>query len=411
MRTTPVSRQNLMSQLKKLSDCVPGLREPDEPRDGNRLGRSLMPITVFEPREASGEEFIALVAFRNRIRAEQLPDDPPIPASEYLLRMQNISPAMKSHIWVVWNAARTEVLASGGLDYNVNGENQESANIRIAVLPEFRRRGIGRRLLALIAQRAQRENRRLLFAHTSRVEAGHKFIIDLGATRSLDSHIDQLTLSDLHAEVVKGWLENSGARVHGFELLFWSGTYPEEHIKAIAELHNVINHQPRGGLEIEDIDFTPEHVRVIEYRAFNSGAKRWSMCAREKATGKFAGFTQVYWHPNRPALVQQSFTGVFPEYRNRGLGRWLKLAMLEKVMRERPEVKFIRTDNANSNAAIRRVNALLGFKPYSSNCLWQIETTKVIERLMRIEDERRTHPTPDAAFDAGTFYQRTTEVH
>lgn len=400
-----------MSRLKKLSDCAPLLHEPDEQRDGNWMGEPLMPITVFDPREASDEEFMALVAFRNRIRAEQLPDDPPIPASEYLLRMQNISPAMKSHIWVVWNAARTEVLASGGLDYEVNGENRELANIRIAVLPEFRRRGIGRRLLALIAQRAQRENRRRLFAHTSRIEAGDKFITGLGATKSLDSHIEQLTVSDLDAEVVKGWLENADARVQGFELLFWSGTYPEEHIKAIAELHNVINHQPRGGLEIDDIEFTPDHVRVIEYRAFNNGAKRWSMCAREKATGKFAGFTQIYWHPNRPALVQQSFTGVFPEYRNRGLGRWLKLAMLEKVLRERPEVKFIRTDNANSNAAIRHVNALLGFKPYSSNCMWQIETDKVIERLMRIEDERRTHPTSNAASDAATLHQRTTEFH
>jgi GNAT superfamily N-acetyltransferase len=398
-----------MSQLKKLSDCVPWVRELDEQRHRNWMGQSLMPITVFETREASGEEFIALVAFRNRIRAEQLPDDPPIPASEYLLRMQNISPAMKSHVWVVWNAARTEVRASGGLDFNVNGENHESANVRIAVLPEFRRRGIGCRLLALIAQLAQGENRRLLFAHTSRIEAGHKFITDLGATKSLDSHIDQLTLSDLDAALVKGWLENAGARVHEFELLFWSGTYPEEEIKAIAELHNVINHQPRGDLEIEDIDFTPEHVRVIEYRAFSNGAKRWSMCAREKATGKFAGFTQVYWHPNRPALVQQSFTGVFPEFRNRGLGRWLKLAMLEKLMRERPEVKFIRTDNANSNAAIRRVNALLGFKPYSSNCLWQIETDKIIKGLMRIEDERRTDPTSGAAFDACAFHQRTTQ--
>lgn len=400
-----------MSELKKLSDCVPWVRELDEQRNGNRMGQSLMPITVFEPREASGEEFMALVAFRNRIRAEQLPDDPPIPASEYLLRMQNISPAMKSHIWVVCNAARTEVLASGALDYSVNGGNRESVNIRIAVLPEFRRRGIGRRLLALIAQRAQRENRRLLFAHTSRVEAGHKFIADMGATKSLDSHIDQLTLSHLDAELVRGWLKNAGARVPEFEVLFWSGTYPEEQIKSIAELHNVINHQPRGGLEIEDIDFTPEHVRAIEYRAFNNGAKRWSMCAREKATGKFAGFTQVYWHPNRPALVQQNFTGVFPEYRNRGLGRWLKLAMLEKVMRERPDVKFIRTDNANSNAAIRRVNARLGFKLYSSNCLWQIETHKVIERLNRIQDERQTDSTSGVAFDTESFHRRSTEFH
>jgi mycothiol synthase len=393
-----------MSQIENSSDCVTSLSGRDGQCGESGRDQSLWPITVFEPREASDDEFMAFAAFHNRIRAEQLPDDPPIPVSEYQRRMQNVSPTMSLYVWVVWNADKTAVLASGGLDYNVNGENREFANIRLAVLPELRRRGLGRRLLVLIAQRAQRESRRLMLVQTSTfIEAGHKFITGLGATKSLDSNIDQLTLSDLDPEAVRGWLESAGDRVEGFELMFWPGVYPEEHIKAIAELHNVINHQPRGGLEINDINFTPEHVRVIEHRAFTNGAQRWSLCAREKATGNFAGFTQVYWHPNRPALLHQSFTGVFPQYRNKGLGRWLKLAMLEKVMRERPQVQFIRTDNASSNSAIRRVNALLGFKPYSSSCLWQLETSRVVEQLTRMEGERRAHlPTAAAVVDSST---------
>jgi GNAT superfamily N-acetyltransferase len=208
----------------------------------------------------------------------------------------------------------------------------------------------------------------------------------LGADKGLELRVNQLDLAELDWEVVRGLNDNAAQRAEEFELLFWTGAYPEEYIAAIAELHNVINHQPRGTLEAKDIHFTPDHVRVIEHQAFANGAERWSLYARAKTTGKLAGFTQVYWHPNRPTLLQQSFTGVFPEYRNRGLGRWLKIAMLEKAITQKPQIRFVRTDNANSNTAILRINTLLGFKTYSASTMWQVELNKVAEYLNRIPE-------------------------
>lgn len=46
------------------------------------------------------------------------------------------------------------------------------------------------------------------------------------------------------------------------------------------------------------------------------------------------------WNPNRPMILEQGFTGVYPEYRNKGLGRWLKAEMMQRILRERPEVEF-----------------------------------------------------------------------
>ena len=74
-------------------------------------------------------------------------------------------------------------------------------------------------------------------------------------------------------------------------------------------------------------------------------------------------------------------TGVFPKYRNKGLGRWLKAVMLERILEKRPKAKYVRTANADMNAPMLKINNELGFKPYIAECVWQVETDKVAEYL------------------------------
>jgi hypothetical protein len=66
-----------------------------------------------------------------------------------------------------------------------------------------------------------------------------------------------------------------------------------------------------------------------------------------------------------------------PEFRERGLGRWLKAGMLTRVLAEHPEVRFVRTANADSNAAMVKLNYELGFRPYVSRTVWQVSLEQV----------------------------------
>ncbi|MCP4421166.1 MAG: GNAT family N-acetyltransferase, partial [Chloroflexi bacterium] len=61
--------------------------------------------------------------------------------------------------------------------------------------------------------------------------------------------------------------------------------------------------------------------------------------------------------------------------RNHGIGRALKAAMLEKIVAEQSEAKFIRTGNADANVPMLRINNELGFKPYQSEIVWQLKVT------------------------------------
>jgi mycothiol synthase len=142
-----------------------------------------------------------------------------------------------------------------------------------------------------------------------------------------------------------------------------------------------MNQAPRDRLDVEDDHITPEKLRQVEELILAMGTERWTMYVREKTTGELAGFTEVFWNPNRKHLVEQGDTGAFSQYRNLGLGRWLKAAMLEKIIQERPAVDLVRTDNTDSNAAMLRINHELGFKPYLSECWSQVETEKVLAYL------------------------------
>jgi GNAT superfamily N-acetyltransferase len=316
------------------------------------------------------------------LRAEQLPDDPPIPLDEMVQGWQNMPSFQFIPTWVIWSADGSQIIARAHAAWLDVPENRHLVSCRIMVLPEYRRQGFARRLLPLIAGATRRENRRTLFANTDeRVPAGAAFMERLGAHPGLEVHTNQLKIAELDRDLVRQWQERACERAAGFELGYWDSAYPEDDLQAVSDLMQVMNTAPRGTLNYEDEKFTPAQIRQIEKTIFARGDQRRAIYVREKATGKFAGFTQVIWNPNRPQILQQLETGVFPAYRNHGLGRWLKAVMLDKALREHPEIKYVRTGNADSNAAMLKINHELGFKPYLSQTVWQVEIDQVEKYL------------------------------
>ena len=59
-------------------------------------------------------------------------------------------------------------------------------------------------------------------------------------------------------------------------------------------------------------------------------------------------------------------------HRGHKLGLWMKAVMLERILRERPNAKFIRTGNANVNEHMLAINTDLGFRQAWSNTIWQL---------------------------------------
>lgn len=344
--------------------------------------KSEFQIQMIKARGASLDEYAALNRIINRIRLERLPDDPPMPMQELVQQMRNLPDFVDLKMWCVWDESHTEIIAHGNVGLMQMKENRHLAQFDIIVQKEYRRQGLGRQLLALVVEACQADHRRLLIVDTSnRIPGGEAFLNRLGGQKGLVGHVNQLKLSDLDRSLVDQWLAQGQKNSEEFELGVWEGSYPEDQLAEIAQLLDLINQQPLGDLEIEEMHISPEQLRQIEKMDAARGNKRTTFYLMEKATGKFAGYTETIWNANRPEILRQDMTGVYPEYRGKGLGRWLKAAMLDRVMKEHPEIKYVRTQNADMNAAMLKINNELGFQPYNAITTWQIDIDKVLDYL------------------------------
>lgn len=335
-------------------------------------------LRKFDTKTVTRQEWEAVNRFMQVIMAEATPDDPPESVEDTIRNLTSLPSFIDTHIWGIWNDENGTFVAGGTLNIEHSDTNQHAARFGVYVLPDMRRRGFGTRLLSEIAAVAGRENRSLLltFAFDS-IEASSAFLTRIGAEKGNTMQENQLVIADLDRNLLSLWQARAQERAQGFELGIWEGPYPEAELKAVAAMKQAMNSAPRGSLQVEDMKWTPEQLRQGNESLVKRGVERWTVFVREKATGTIAGYTEMYWDKSNRTVAFQGDTGVLPAYRNLGLGRWLKAATLEKLLHERPYVEFVRTSNAVSNAPMLKINYELGFKPYKSFSLWQVQLASV----------------------------------
>jgi mycothiol synthase len=332
----------------------------------------------FDPDTATHEEFVALNKYGNLLRAESRPDDPPRSVESTIKNVKNwkLFQKVEQHPWYLWEGEA--IIANLFVSVGFYDENRHAFQGGISVLPEHRRQGIATGFLPKIVEIAEANERTLFITGTdSTVPAGEVFAEKLGMDKGLETHTNQLVLADVDKLLLKAWVEAAKTSAKDFEMGLWRERYPDEEIYDIAKLFEVMNDAPKGDLQIEDQKVKPEDLREGEASMKARGIEWWELYVRHKPSGELAGFTGVYWDPENPENLGQGGTGVLPKYRGHGLGKWLKAAMIQKILAERPVVKRVRTGNADSNAAMLAINKALGFKPYIAETVWQIEVEKI----------------------------------
>ena len=346
---------------------------------------SLLPAPI-DPTTA-GEDYWKRYHELRRVRqSESRPDDPVRPDDLEEMRIKRVNPFQIEY--------RHEISSSGAMLSSFYGhtvkpdtaEYETNKHLFWAdfyVHPAHRRRRIGASWLPVIlALMDQRGCTKVGMGVEER--PGHGFMKWLGAQPGLHGAENRLDVAGVDWAMVERWVAEGAARSPRTTLEMYDGPMPEEMWADYApQFSAILNTTPLENLDIGQEIVTPDRIRDWYARLEMSGERVHSIIAREP-DGMISGVTDVGWAPYRPAIIHQQFTGVRPDARGRGVGKWIKAKMLVHLRELYPELRWITTDNAGSNAPMLAINKQLGFKQYRAGTEYQMGRDKLAARLREL---------------------------
>lgn len=127
---------------------------------------------------------------------------------------------------------------------------------------------------------------------------------------------------------------------------------------------------PHGALTTNPAQWSPRRLAAQSARIARTGAKLVTVVFTD-AEGVVA-FSTISLPPgSNPDAAEQGLTIVHPRARGHRLGRAVKLACLELLRGQHPQVKRVATSNAVDNQAMLAINRALGAREISRATLWE----------------------------------------
>ena len=255
-------------------------------------------------------------------------------------------------------------------------ENRHLAPLSLAVHAAGRRAGRGMGLLRHAAGRARQAGRTVFEVDAIEGSPGEAFAGTL-KVRSAGIQVRRvLPLDRVPAARRAALWAGAEPSSRGYALRSWHGPAPEDAVAGVAALNEAMADAPReAGQEPQSWDVT--RVRLDERRVAAMGMRAHVIVATSQATGEIAALTQVCVDPAMPEWGFQELTAVARPHRGHRLGLLLKLAMLDLLAAEEPQLTRIITGNADGNEHMIAINDQLGFEVLDRWPSWELDVADV----------------------------------
>jgi mycothiol synthase len=315
-----------------------------------------MPVdtTPFDPLSASEADMAEYHAVLTAVMAVDSPDESPTTLAEFIeTARRSLTVLGPIRRWAARDAGR--IVGTVGVILPEH-ENRNMAIVRVTVLPEQWRRGIGTAVLRAVLPELRADGRTVAMGLSVKADAsGEAWARKLGFVRTNGFVRQSLKL----AEVDHALWQRPVA--DGFRLESWTGAAPEALLAEYARARTAITDAPTGESALEFEDWTPERVRTHEADLLARGVRNRVTAAVHEESGRVAGITELeVLDGGRRHAIQQD-TAVLAEFRGHGLGLAVKGATLRWLTVGHPEVEKIFTRTALNNAHMIRINHALGF--------------------------------------------------
>jgi GNAT superfamily N-acetyltransferase len=341
---------------------------------------NLAPVAV-DPRSASREFWSRYHAYRRVRHAESRPGDPLKPDELVEIAMKHVNPFEIQYRYEIASDGLmlsdffAATIKPGSPEYE---SNKQFMWVTASVHPDHRRRGIGRSWIPLTLDLMERHGCTTLTMATHE-DSGHNFLKWLGAEGKSAGAENRLQLADVDWEMLKRWAVDGAAQSPTTRLEVYDGHLPQAMWEEYCpQLSALLNAMPWDDLDHGDIVVTSAQLADWYSRLDEEGGSDHTMITREP-DGSISGITDMSFMPYMPQFIEQGFTGVRADSRGRGLGKWLKAAMLLHVREIYTGLQTVITGNASSNGPMLAINKAMGFKQHRAGNEYQISLKKLRE--------------------------------
>ncbi len=340
-------------------------------------------IESFDPKTVPDEFWEPYFEFTETKFKEENPGDP-LPDREGVIQCQKTDiPHFGVKRWLVYDDngmvigwAGFGAVRESSPEFETSGH---TVGISITVHPDFRRQGIGTELLKILVSETETYGRSVIQLGAD-TESGKAFLSKHGATIAIEGAENRLLMSDIDWDLMDKWVADGKRRTEGLVALQTFFDCPKDILADYVNIYSTtMNQQPMGEIEGE-ARITPELRREYEARNKELGRINFTMITRE-ADGTISGLTEFFYDPKDGHFMAQGLTGVDEIFRGRGLGKWLKAAMVMHIRDNFPEVARISTGNADENAPMMSINDRMGFKRHKAGAVYKFKTEELKEKL------------------------------
>lgn len=201
-----------------------------------------------------------------------------------------------------------------------------------------------------------------------------ELIKNLGGKLSDDSLSFKLDLDDIAWDNINSWYKNGKNNNQDLKLKIYKGLPKnKQRAQEILTLWEMVDRDIPN--EENYCDFFSDRSYVTDGIKENSeyGVIDYFCTLSNKNDNKIIGLTHVVFNPYKPNYAGQSISGIVTEYRNRGLCKYLKAAMLKKILKDYPDkLKGIRTSISRVNYPILKITKQMGFRFKSNSIAYKL---------------------------------------
>ncbi|MFG2976966.1 GNAT family N-acetyltransferase [Streptomyces sp. NPDC048331] len=249
-------------------------------------------------------------------------------------------------------------------------EQEHLAELTLGVHPAERRKRVGSRLLDAAVAAARADARRCVIAQAEADSPGDHFLPTRGFRKVLTLRFSRLPLADVDTTALARIVERPHA---GYRLMSWHGTVPDDLAETFADSRRAMDDMPMDDTDYGTVAWDVDRVRAAAKAVEERGDHLHTVVALAASDESIVGFTELVVPGDGRGDGQHYGTGVLPEHRGHGLGRWMKAESIRHAHERYPELGGLLTDTAAGNTHMRQINDSLGYTPTHTTHQYQLD--------------------------------------